>query len=370
MDPIRILQVVPNMQAGGLESFIMNIYRNIDRSKVQFDFLVHYQKRCFFDDEIERLGGKIYRLSVREDNRVFRYIRDLNHFFREHPEYRVVHGHMPSLALFYLHTARKNGVPVRIIHSHNTNTEKTPKGYCKRLLLRFANRDSNVSFACSGAAGKFLFRRTEYTIIPNAIDTEKFRFDLGIRNQTRWELGLDGQFVVGHVGRFNTQKNHLFLLDIFSEIIKRNPLSVLLLIGKGETEDSVHRKTDAMGLGDYVRFLGVRSDMERLYQAMDVFVLPSLFEGLPVVGIEAQAAGLPCVFSNTISKEVKITDLVTFEPLTHSAKEWADRILSQPVQTERKDTSGSIIKAGYDIASVAKKMEHFYLEQYQKNGDL
>ena len=354
------------MQAGGLESFIMNIYRHIDRSRVQFDFLVHYQRKCFFDDEIESLGGKIHRLSVREDNDFIKYGKELNSLFREHPEYRVVHGHMASFALFYLYAARKNGVPVRIVHSHNTDTEKTPKGYCKRQLLRFAKRDSNVRFACSDDAGKFLFGRTGYTVVPNAIDTEKFGFNPETRGQMRRQLGLEDRFVVGHIGRFSAQKNHVFLLDIFSEIVKQNPASVLLLVGKGETEDSIHEKAEAMGLRDTVRFLGVRSDVERLYQAMDVFVLPSLFEGLPVVGVEAQANGLPCVFSDTITKEAKVTGLVTFQSLSRPAKDWADCILSRTVREARENASEDVVKAGYDIKTVAKELENFYLAYYSK----
>lgn len=175
MEPIRVLQVVPNMQAGGLESFIMNVYRHIDRNKVQFDFLVHYNKHCFFDDEIENLGGTIYRFSVREDNRVFKYIRALNRFFREHTEYKVIHGHMASLAFIYLYVAKKYKIPIRIIHSHNSKTEKTMKGYCKLFLSKFAKRNANTRFSCSKMAGKFLFGNKNYKVIPNAIDIDKLK---------------------------------------------------------------------------------------------------------------------------------------------------------------------------------------------------
>lgn len=370
MKPIRVLQVIPNMQAGGLESFIMNVYRHIDRNEVQFDFLVHYNKHCFFDDEIEHLGGKIYRFSVREDNRVFKYVRDLNRLFREHPEYKVIHGHMASLAFIYLYVAKKHKIPIRIIHSHNSNTEKTMKGCCKLFLSKFAKKNANIRFSCSEMAGKFLFDNENYKVIPNAIDIDKFRFNLNVRQEMRGQLAVEDKFVVGHIGRFNTQKNHMFLLDIFSEILKLKKDSVLLLIGAGETEAQVRNKVDLLRLGDAVRFLGVRSDVNKLYQAMDVFVLPSIFEGLPVVGIEAQAAGLPCVFSDTVTREAKITDLVTFESLNSSAKEWAECILHQATYKIRRDTSHDIIKAGYDINALAKVMENFYLEQYNINGVL
>ena len=362
MNPIRILQVVPNMQAGGLENFIMNVYRQIDRDKVQFDFLVHYQRKCFFDDEIEQLGGRIYRLSVREDNNVLKYIRDLNRFFREHPEYRIVHGHMASLARFYLGAARKRGVPVRIVHSHNTSTEKNLKGFCKRQLLRFAKGEANVRFACSRGAGTFLFGSTAYTVVPNAIDTERFRFNAEVREQTRRQLGVENKFVVGHIGRFNTQKNHMFLLDIFREVLKRNPASVLLLIGKGETEGAVREKTASLGLRDAVRFLGVRADVERLYQAMDVFALPSLFEGLGIVAVEAQAAGLSTFVSDKIPNEAKVTDLLHFIPLDAAPAQWAEKILSADTAAGRQGTPRSLEGTPYDIRLLAKRLQDFYLK--------
>lgn len=370
MAPIRILQVVPNMQAGGLESFIMNIYRHIDRSKVQFDFLMHYQKQCFFDEEIERLGGKIYRLSVREDNRVFKYIRDLNLFFREHPEYRVVHGHMPSLSMFYLGAAKRHGVKVRIIHSHSDSFDWTLKGIIKNILIKTAKYYANVYLSCSESAGRYLYGNRPFIVVNNAINLQNFQFSPDVRAETRKNLGISNRLVIGHVGRFTIEKNQTFLVEIFSEIHKTNPNSVLLLIGDGPLRMRVEEKVERLGLQNDVMFLGTRRDVNRLYQAMDVFVLPSLFEGLPVVGVEAQTAGLPCVFSDAVTKEAKMTNLVAFEPLTHSAKEWADRILSQSAPKERKDNSGDIIKAGYDIGTVAKKMEDFYLEKYQSDGDL
>ena len=216
MEPIRVLQVVPNMNSGGLENLIMNIYRNIDRSKVQFDFIVHYEKRGFFDDEIESLGGKIYRFSVREDNNIIKYVKDLNLFFKNHPEYRVVHGHMASLGFIYLGIAKKYKVPVRIAHSHGTSHLRTIKGYIKFFTFKLVKYESNVNFACSTEAGKYLFgNKRKFEFIPNAIDMDKFEYDEEIRKEYRHKLDLDGKLVLGHVGRFNLQKNHNFLLDIY-----------------------------------------------------------------------------------------------------------------------------------------------------------
>ena len=364
--PVRILQIVPNMDVGGLETLLMNLYRNIDREQVQFDFLVHYQRRCFFDDEIERLGGRIYRFSVREDNRVFNYIRQLSAFFKEHKEIQIVHGHMASLAFIYLFVAKVNGVPARIIHSHNDATEKTIKGLTKFLLSRFARCFATSGFACSQAAGEFLFGHSKFTLLKNGIDPEKFRFDDQVRQELRKSLGVEDQFVVGHVGRFCAQKNHSFLIDIFDEIQKQIPNAVLLLVGQGELEGPIHQKVVQLGLEEKVRFLGVRSDVNQLFQAIDAFVFPSLFEGLGIVAIESQAAGLMTFVSDQIPPEVNVTDLVVKIPLTAPAKEWADRIIARPLTYTHANTCQDIRQAGYDIRQIAGWLQDYYLAEAKK----
>lgn len=366
MEPIRILHIVPNMNSGGLENLIMNIYRNIDRSKVQFDFLVHYQQRGFFDDEIEKLGGKIYRFSFREDHRLFKYRKELNQFFSTHQEYKVVHAHMASLGFIYLKIAKQHGVPVRIAHSHGTSYLKTLKGYLKFLTFKLIKYQANVYFACSTEAGRYLFgQKRKFTIIPNAIDMQRFDYNEKVRKEVRSELMLDNnQFVIGNIGRFNLQKNHTFLLAIFSEIVKKKSDSILLLVGKGELEDEIKEKVKLLGLEEKVKFLGLRKDVERLYQAMDVFLMPSLFEGLPLTGIEAQASKLTCYFSDTITKEVVISDHVQFLSLMVKAGEWAESIISH---SNDKRENVKITNNEFDSKRLARKMQTLY-QHYHERG--
>ena len=363
-ESVRILMVNYKMQCAGIEAFIMNMYRNIDRNKIQFDFLVHYEEKQYYDDEIEELGGKIYRLSIRDDNRFGKYFRDLDTFFKKHPEYRIVHGHMESFGVFYLRAAKKAGVPVRIAHSHIAQKNNGIKGYVKNILNKGFGRYATDKFACSEAAGEFVFgKNSKYMILNNAIDTEKFRYDENIRRDVRRELSIsENQFVIGHVGRFNVQKNHEFLIDIFAEIRKKDPSAVLLLIGEGDLQERIKNKIDTLKLSKYVQFLGVRRDINRLYQAMDMFLMPSLFEGLPVSGIEAQAAGLKCIFSNTVTRQTAITKNVEFISLNTDASMWADAVFKWKNAYVREDTSKDIIHAGYDIREQALKLQNFYLE--------
>lgn len=370
MEPIRILHIVPNMQQGGIENLIMNMYRNIDRSKIQFDFLVHYQKKFFFDDEIEKLGGKIYRCSIREDNNILKYYYDLNNFFKEHKEYNVVHGHMASLAYIYLAIAKKNGINIRIIHSHGTSYLKSFKGYLKFIMFKFADKNANIRYACSSEAGEYLYGKKKFEIIPNAIDTNKFKFCNETRIQYRKKLNIkENDFVIGHVGRFNAQKNHRFMINMFYQYQKNHENSVLLLIGDGELIDKEKNLCKELNISDKVIFLGNVSNSCDYYNVMDLFLLPSLFEGLPVVGIEAQANGLNCIFSKNITNEVKLTELVEYIELNE--KKWINKI-------EEKNKNRNLIsrnqyykfinESDFDIKKLANNMEIKYKEFfYGKN---
>lgn len=360
MQTIRVLHIVPNMQQGGIENFLMNIYRNIDREKVQFDFLVHYQKKYFFDDEIEKLGGKIYRLSVREDNNLIKYIHDLNKFFKEHNEYRIVHGHMASLGYFYLNAAKENGVPIRIAHSHGANYLKTLKGYTKSFLFKLFKLPANIYWACSNEAGKFLFgKNTKFELIPNAINMKKFIYNIDIRSEVRNELNLNNKLVIGHVGRFNLQKNHSFILDIFNEIHKINSNTVLILIGSGELEKNIKEKINKLKLNDDVKLLGIRNDVNRIYQAMDLFLMPSLFEGLPLTGVEAQASKLRCFFSDVITNEVKITNNIKFIPLSETPKKWAELMLKEAYYNR---DAVKIENDRFNIINLSKELQQKYIK--------
>lgn len=357
----RVLQVVPNMNSGGIENLLMNIYRNIDREQIQFDFLVHYEKECYFDKEIEELGGQIYRLSVREDGNILKYIRDLKSFFHLHNEYKIIHGHMASLAFVYLGIAKQAGIPFRIVHSHNTSAEKSFKGRVKWFLCRFAKINASHYIACGTEAGIYLFGRSPFIILNNAIDIARFQYDEKRRSELRKKYKADDKFIIGNVARFNLQKNHVFLIDVFEEIYKKNHNAQLWLLGSGELENSIRNKVKEKGLEKVVFFWGVRKNTEDFYQMMDCFLFPSLFEGLPLTVVEAQTAGLQCYVSDTVTKEVKVTDNVYFISLQDTPIKWAEKILDNyPYQ--RKNQSTSIKQAGFDLKNETDKLLNFYVE--------
>ena len=362
--PVRVLHIVQQMHAAGLETFIMNMYRNIDRDKVQFDFLTHYAGRRFYDEEIERLGGKIHRLSVREDFNVFKYRRDIHRFFADHPEYRIVHGHMASIGIYFLGVAKKHGVPVRIAHSHNAKHDASLKGYVKWHMSRLFKRNATHLFACSNAAGTDMFGNSAFTVVRNAIDLSRFAFNPAVRATVRDELGLSGKFVVGNVGRFYPQKNHAFLLDIFGEIVKREPESILVMAGEGPLMDEMRKKAAAMKIDGACRFLGALADVDRLNQAMDVFLFPTLFEGLGIVVVEAQTAGLPVVCSDEVPLEAKVAPNFYPVALSEPAWKWAEAVLShrQDARVSRADMAAA---AGYDVKAAAKGLQDFYLSHWR-----
>lgn len=365
MTPIRVLQVVTHMERGGLESMLMNYYRHIDRERVQFDFLVHRQERAAFDDEIESLGGKLYRLP-RLVPWSEGYLAALNHFFDEHPEYKIVHVHQDCLSSVILRAAAQHNIPVRIAHSHNANQDKNLKYPIKLWYKRSIPKYTTNLFACGKDAGDWMFGGAPYQIINNAIDATAYSFNPKKRIEMRHQLGLADKLIIGHVGRFNPQKNHLFLLDIFAALLKKEPNAVLLLVGGGEDMLKIQAKAHALGIAEHVRFLGVRSDVADLMQAMDVFVFPSLYEGLGIVLIEAQAAGLPCVVSDTIPREAYLTDLVTAERLSSSTETWADNILEKR-NFPRTDRRAEIAAHGFDITTEAVKLQEFYINAYEQN---
>ncbi len=363
MEPIRVLQVVPNMHRAGLETLIMNIYRNIDREKVQFDFLVHYNQRFDYDDEIEQLGGKIHRLSVREDNKFFKYFKGLNRFFKEHSEYKVVHGHMESFGFIYSHYAKKNGVKTVIAHSHNAFTEPNLKGFVKGIMNKPWKRTATDLFACSDKAGKFMFGKRPFRVINNGINCENFVFNEKVREDYRKLLDVEGKTVIGHIGRFEPQKNHTFLIDVFAKYSENHPNAILLLVGEGHLYDDIQKKVDLLGLEDKVRFLGVRSDLECVYQALDLFVLPSLFEGLPVVGVEAQSAGLPMLVADTVTNELCVTEFVEMLSLEEPYEEWCNKIDYMLENIKRRDTTEDMNNAGFNIKQTAKYLQDFYIDR-------
>lgn len=364
MEPIRILHVVTYMGRGGLETMIMNYYRHVDRSKLQFDFLVHRFERAEYDDEIEAMGGVIYRLP-RLVPWSISYKNALNGFFADHREYQIVHVHQDCLSSVILKAAEQNKVPVRIAHSHSSSQNKNLKYLVKLFYRRQIPKYATDLFACSKDAGNWMFCGAPFHIVNNAIDTKKYIYSQEIRSSMRTHLGIsEDQLVVGHVGRFNPVKNHKFLLDVFAKLTELDANAVLLLVGDGELRTQAEEKASKLGLADKVIFTGVRSDIPALMQAMDVFVFPSLYEGLGIAVVEAQAAGLPCFISDKVPLDCKKTDLVKQIPLQAPPEQWAEQILAAQ-SSERKDTYSEIVSAHYDIVENARWLENFYLEQWK-----
>lgn len=357
--PIRVAQMMTDMNYGGVEMVVMNYYRHIDRTKVQFDFIVLEGSSIPQREEIEKLGGRIY--VVPRYTHLVQYERAIQKIFKEN-RYQIVHSHMNTLSVFSLWGAKKIGIPNRIIHNHSTAGKgETKKNLIKYALRPFAKMNATQLCACSRYAGEWMFgKNTEFKVIHNAIDLERYRYNEEVRSELRKELGLEDKFVIGHIGRFCFQKNHDFLIDIFDEVCRKREDAVLMLIGEGELENEVRGKVHRLGLDDRVLFLGKKADAYRYYQAMDVFLLPSRYEGLPVVGVEAQAAGLVTIYSTEVSSEVAVTELTSFISLDKSAERWAEAVIEIGGKYKRRDTCEDLKKAGFDIKIEAGKLEQFY----------
>jgi len=365
---IRVLHAVVNMNRGGAETLIMNLYRKLDRTRVRFDFLTC--REGAFDDEIVRLGGKIHRVPWITDAGPVGYARALDRFFAEEGRnYPIVHAHMDRMSGWVLRAARRAGVPVRIAHSHNTRSEGGPlERLYKWASGRLIAGSATDRFACSEAAADWLFgvRSAEARLIRNAIDCAAYAFDPEVRRAMRAELDLKpGQLAVCHIGRFSPQKNHAFLIDLFARLAAERPDAALMLAGDGPLKADIVRRIEAAGLGGRIRLLGVRGDIPRLLAAMDVMVFPSLHEGLPVALIEAQAAGLPCVISDRITAEADIgIGLVTRLPLEAPAERWLRAIERGAAGAEsglsRRMAAEQAHRRGWDIAGVAAELADYY----------
>ncbi len=375
-EPIRVLQINSGSRSfGGVSSFLYNVYTNIDREQVQFDFLSpNVTTYGIHREEIEEMGGRIYELGIKGNilTRKTGLYKRLYEFLTQHA-YSVVHINSGNFFfnLFAVMAVRKAGVPCRIVHSHNagdTNRSRIKKAAFEALKPQL-EKNATLLLACSRKAASYMFtdqtvREGRVQIVKNGINAERFRFDPEIRKTVRQELGLQDKFVVGHVGRFYKQKNHVFLIRIFEKIHEKEPESVLLLFGKGDLETEVRGLVNELGMAPYVRFMGEVPDIERMYQAMDVFVMPSFHEGLPVSCVEIQAAGVPCVLSDAITEEIKIADSLQFLSLSDSPEIWAKAALSMK---GHRDLNGyeNVIRSGYAIRDVADGMLKMYKEMYQ-----
>ena len=367
--PIRIAQITGKWFGGGIESVVMNYYRNIDKSKIQFDFICDEDSTNIPYEEIKKLGGKVILIPPYE--KALKYHKQLKKVLKE-GNYKIVHSHINTLSVFSLFAAKRAKVPVRIAHSHSaTNKKEKKKNLLKQIFRPFSKTFATDYMCCSELSGKWLFGNKKYKkgnvyLLNNAIDLDKFKYNKKIRQKKQKELKInDDALVIGHIGRFVKQKNHTFLIDIFNEIHKKNKNSLLLLIGQGPLMNEIKEKVTNLKLTNYVRFLGQRNDVNEFYQVFDAFLLPSLYEGLPVVGIEAQATGNLCFFSDTTTKETKVLDSTIFIPLNKNAKEWANQILNNIKTYKKHDVTKQISNHGFNIKNEAKKLENKYLKLYK-----
>ena len=364
---------------GGTEAVVLSYYNNIDRSKYHIDFLLHgYEEECKSNEIHNYLlscGSKIFCVTPRGKN----FIKNKHEIKKvlQDNKYDIVHSHMDSAGYFFLKEAKKAGVPLCISHSHNTsNAAKSGNlilKYIYKVIYRQAIKNlpkvTDLRIACSTEAGNWLFRKSKFIVLNNAIDIEKYAYDSSKRKEARQKLGLKDEIVIGHVGRFALQKNHNYLMDIFADLLTRHVDAKLVLVGTGELLDNIKQKVSRLGIEESVIFLGARNDVNELMQAFDIFLLPSLYEGLPVVGIEAQASGLPCVISSTVSPEVKLSENVKIVPLEAPTSYWCDTIEElYSRNVERKNGSDIVRNAGFDIKDVIYKLMKIYEDNLKEKG--
>lgn len=371
---VRVMQINSGQKFGGVSSMILNFYKNVDRNKVQFDFVAPKTSSfTIYKEEIKKMGGNIVELKTTGNfvHRKIQFFKRLSHLIKER-NYDVVHINSGSIFLNIQVSwlARHCGVKKIIAHSHNGGNNSRLLVLLTKLCKPLLEVGPTDYFACSNRAAEFMFTRKRiknkaYTVINNGVDVEKFKFNLEDRCEYRQRLSIEGKTVLLHVGRFTPAKNHKKLVEVFNEFHKLNPNSVLLLAGEGKLEDQVHDQVDLLGLTEDVIFLGLRKDIPQLMSASDVLMLPSFFEGLPVVGIEAQTNGLLCVFSNTITQEVNLNGLKNkFLSLKCSDLQWAETVnqgINKCNIESRKYDYRIVIDKGYLLRDVGKKLQSIYL---------
>ena len=369
---IRILNIVTQMNRAGLENRIMDIYRNIDRSKIQFDFYTNREEKGIYDDEIISLGGKVYYSKGSNIFNLKNKEREFYKFLLEHQEYRLIHSHMNELSTIYCRAAKKAGVPIRIAHSRGANKGVNLKKYFKELIKLNLKKYATHLFAVSKVAGEHLFGKKavynkEVQIWPNSIECKKYEYDENIRKKVRELEKLKNNFVFINVANLIKGKNQIFLIEIFEEIQKLKKDSMLLIAGEGPERKKLENKIKKKKLEDKIKLLGNREDVNEILQGTDCFITTSLYEGFPGAVLEAQAAGLPCFISNTITSEVCLLNTTFQFSLKESPKYLAIHILEKlELINERKNTYEVLKKKGYDIKTLAKKYENFYLKEVKK----
>lgn len=363
MEPKRILHFQGRMGKGGAETFMMNVYRNLDRTQFQFDFLIYddFETVQPYHEEIKKLGGHIY-VVPNPKKHLFRYMREVKALL-ESGAFAVVHNEVFFGGGINLYLAKQAGIPIRVAHSHATSHElsgnpifRFVNGALKKLLLQTATD----YVACSHEAGLALFGENQpFELIPNGIDLTKYTHVPLEKHVIRESLGIEeNAFVMGNIGRFEHQKNHVFLIDIFAEVRKQHPNSYLLLIGEGSLIDKIKAKVAEKNLSEHVLFLGLREDIPELLKAMDVLIMPSLYEGLPISAVEAQAAGIKLVLSSEISKDTQLSENVVYVPLKESTKKWAEIALTKPYTNQPLPALSQ-----YDMHYTTQLMEAIYADK-------
>lgn len=357
---IRILQILSSLNQGsGILQVILNWHKNIDRNKIQFDYLYFIEMPVNCKNEIENLGGKCYKIPYPSFLKPWIFIKAVKDFFKTH-KYSTIHSHVLHLSFFFYPIAKFYRVKNIIQHSHATKwSDKFLNGLRNRFLFFFARPFISKKLACSDLAGKFLFKKN-YTVINNGIDIEKFKFNQEVRDKIRKELNIENKFVIGHVGRFSHEKNHDFIIDIFNEIYKQDKNCVLLLIGDGTLKEEIERKVNNFNLSNNVIFTGIKINVNEYYQAMDIFILPSFQEAFPVVALEAQTSGLPCLSSNCMTDKMIICNSKQLS-LSLSAKQWADEI-SKYKDFIRKDETIIVKEKGFYIKEIVEQIKQLYCE--------
>ncbi|MFB6317644.1 glycosyltransferase [Saccharicrinis sp. FJH54] len=362
--PLIVLHVLGRLNRGGAETLIMNLYRTIDRSKVQFHFVKHTNEKCAYDDEIISLGGKIHVIERYTGINHFIYVRLWKKLLKTNPEYTIIHGHIRSTASIYLLLAKKFN-RITIIHSHATGSRGNLISRSVKNVMQLPIRYiSDYFFACSEEAASWLFGKKKVSdtlILKNAINAETFRYDDKIRKKFRRSYGLENKLVLVHVGSFTKPKNHIFLLAIFKEILHKKNDTMLLLVGEGDLKQNLIERISADKLFDSVLFLGSRDDIPNILMGADAFIFPSIFEGFGIAALEAQASGLPTHVSDVLPTEIKATDLLFYHSLKKSAKEWAQEIIDNKIE-HRSDRVDSIKELGYDIVVQTNILKEFYLK--------
>lgn len=373
---IRVLQVIGAMDRGGAETMVMNLYRAIDRDRVQFDFLVHEQRECDYDEEILDLGGRIFRLPRFTGANYLAYRKACRRHFDEHPEHRIVHGHIGSCAAIYLSEAKRAG-GVAIAHSHAQNFLPGLGDMAFRAVSYPTRFVADWFFGCSYEAGRDRFGEgvvegDRFAILENGIDLRQYVCDESAHLQEKANIGLGGHPVFGHVGRLAPEKNHRFLFEVFSKVRDSLPDAMLVMVGRGPMMEELTGLADAMGLGDSAIFLGVRDDVPNLLKAMDVFLFPSTKEGLPLAAIEAQAVGLPCVISTGVPEHVLVSDRAVRISLDDGADSWAEKAVEFyrcAIKEPRTDCVDQVRASGFDIGDTAVRLQAFY-ERLGNGGEV